>query len=136
MANQLNNVFLSKSISDLNKKSNVEKIRYNLFSIYSSIVQSRVLFPNNKDIKKLTNNLPLSRPAKDYLFAARPQIIARLVTEINNADDKNIYLFLEEAKKLIETDNKASISPKNKESKTNYIDNLLDKYSRGSNSEK
>lgn len=135
MSNQNNNIFLLKSLSNLSKKSSPDKIKFNLFSIYASIIQSRNLFPKNMDIKNLTDLLPLSKPIREYLFSARPQLLARLITEINKASDEDIYIYLEIAKKYVHDEGHNEINKRKKVVKTNYIDDLLVKYSRGSDDE-
>lgn len=119
------------------------EMRYKLFGIFGYIVQSRELFPNNIDIKPFANSLPLERPVKDYLLSARPQVIARIIKEINNAPDDNLYIYVTKARNFLEESEhevtSEAVKPKQpsnrkKAPETNYIDNLLNKYSRNSKS--
>ncbi len=144
-------------ISELNalKKSvqSSERIRFALIGIYGSLLKSKVLFKNNPDIRPFVDKLPLHRPVKDYLLKARPQIIARLITEISDAEETSLEKFVMEASKLVESANastdktvpKISTSDNTIDSsdgndsetkkRKNYIDNLLDKYSRKNDQE-
>lgn len=115
-------------------------VKFRLFSIYGALLESKNLFPNNPDIRELTNLLPLSRPIKNYLLKARPQIIARLITEILKMDHDNLMklvsktlLFVMQNKEISQLYNKnqKNISKKEVKKDTNYIDSLLNKYSRG-----
>ncbi|WP_368790980.1 hypothetical protein AB3Z09_11300 [Companilactobacillus farciminis] len=136
----IENEFLNKNLSRLSSKSNPQEVRYYLMSIYGTILQSTSIFSKNIDIKPFVNSLPLEREMRDYLFSARPAVIARIIKEINKSNDKNLYIFLDSAKKLIAVNPKSNkkitkTSKKNHSEKNNYIDNLLNKYSRSNNND-
>lgn len=133
-------------MQDLNRlihTENSSETRYKLFGIFGYIIQSRDLFPKNIDIKPFVNSLPLEIPVKDYLLSSRPQVIARMIKEINNAADDILYIYVTEARNFLDESTHEDISEtvkskqsvnRKKSSETNYIDNLLNKYSRNSKS--
>ena len=134
------NEFLKRNLNRLSSKSVPQEVRYYLMSIYGTILQSTTIFPKNIDIKPFVNSLPLEREMRDYLFGARPAVIARIIKEINKSNDKNLYVFLDSAKNLIDVnksnDKKVTRNSKKAYSeKDNYIDNLLNKYSRSNNND-
>lgn len=136
----IENEFLNKNLSRLSSKSTPLEVRYYLMSIYGTILQSTSLFSKNIDIKPFVNSLPLEREMRDYLFSARPAVIARIIKEINKSNDKNLYIFLDSAKELIAVNQKSAKkvtkgSKKGRSEKDNYIDNLLNKYSRSNNND-
>ena len=70
--------------------------------LYSTLIPyllSTEKFKRNSEIKNFTNRLKLKRELKDYLFASRTQIVARMVREIENFDEfllkENIRAFKE-----------------------------------------
>lgn len=147
--NMKNNSLESYAISglkELNKHKNLSEneLKFRLLSIVSTLLESKTLFPLNSDIRKLTNNLSLSRPIKDYLLRARPQVIARLITEILKMDSAQLHelitqtlLFVDKTTHF-ENDTKKEAkshnTSNNAKKSENYIENLLGKYSRGGNS--
>lgn len=131
-----------KKIRVTTKKIDDETLKFNLFSIYGALLESRIIFPKNIDMRKLLDNLELSRPILDYLIKARPQVISRMITEILKMSHLQLIDLLSETEKFIsefengnkfskaEKENSDSTKKDKKPKRENYIDELLNKYSR------
>ena len=133
-----------KKISVITNKIDDETLKFNLFSIYGALLESKIIFPRNIDMRKLLDKLSLSRPILDYLIKARPQVISRMITEILKMNHSQLIVLLSETEKFInrfEVENKLVKKEKDKSNsnstkkdkkpkRENYIDELLHKYSR------
>lgn len=131
-----------KKISETTKKIDDETLKFNLFSIYGALLESRIIFPKNIDMRKLLDNLELSRPILDYLIKARTQVISRMISEILKMSHSQLIDLLYDTEKFIsefengkkfskiEKDNSDSTKKDKKPKRENYIDELLNKYSR------
>lgn len=133
-----------KKISVITNKIDDETLKFNLFSIYGALLESKIIFPRNIDMRKLLDKLSLSRPILDYLIKARPQVISRMITEILKMNHSQLIVLLSETEKFInrfEVENKLVKKEKDKSNsnstkkdkkpkRENYIDELLNKYSR------
>lgn len=133
-----------KKISVITNKIDDETLKFNLFSIYGALLESKIIFPRNIDMRKLLDKLSLSRPILDYLIKARPQVISRMITEILKMNHSQLIVLLSETEKFInrfEVENKLLKKEKDKSNsnstkkdkkpkRENYIDELLNKYSR------
>ena len=133
-----------KKISVITNKIDDETLKFNLFSIYGALLESKIIFPRNIDMRKLLDKLSLSRPILDYLIKARPQVISRMITEILKMKHSQLIVLLSETEKFInrfEVENKLVKKEKDKSNsnstkkdkkpkRENYIDELLNKYSR------
>ncbi|WP_056956615.1 hypothetical protein [Lacticaseibacillus pantheris] len=148
LKNQTTEQLALQNISNLTKSSTTIEVRYNLISIYGAILKSTDIFKHNIDIKPFVDSLPLKIEIKDYLLKARPQIIARLISELYRADDTALLIFIKKAEELLknfkdnseessteinenESKSNKNAQTKKRTGKANYIDQLLDKYSRG-----
>lgn len=128
----------------ITNKIDDETLKFNLFSIYGALLESKIIFPRNIDMRKLLDKLSLSRPILDYLIKARPQVISRMITEILKMNHSQLIVLLSETEKFInrfEVENKLVKKEKDKSNsnstkkdkkpkRENYIDELLNKYSR------
>lgn len=146
MKNNSLDFYAITSLKELKKRKSLSdnEIKFKLLSIIGTLLESRALFPSNSDIRNLTNILPLSRPIREYLLKARPQIIARLITEILKMDSAQLnelitqtLLFIDKTvpvKNSVKKDINSTNDSNNVKKRENYIENLLGKYSRGRNS--
>lgn len=97
---------------------------------------STEVFDNNKDIKEFIDKLKLSRPVKDYLYAARPQIVARIAKEIYIADKEtlvaNMNILKADTERLIQESRNSNLgeTPKKKD-----FSEIINKYSRNKDKE-
>lgn len=109
-----------KKISVITNKIDDETLKFNLFSIYGALLESKIIFPRNIDMRKLLDKLSLSRPILDYLIKARPQVISRMITEILKMNHSQLIVLLSETEKFInrfEVENKLLKKEKDKSMK-------------------
>lgn len=111
------------ALSKLSNKTGESRIRFELFSILNIVILSKDLFPKNKDIQPFLINCNIN--FKEYVFASRTSVIARVSRTIANADYDQLKLILTETKKLIFIDH-----PTYKATSNNGIDDLLNRFSR------
>ncbi|TOY85853.1 hypothetical protein DIS15_03460 [Levilactobacillus brevis] len=112
-------LLLRSELDTLDSRTNNERIRYQLYSIYVNILINHTLFPKNDDIKTLCSSLNFE--LKDYVFRSRTLLIARFMRKIEHLNDDDIIAFLKVAKSIT--------APKDKKAKTfnegpdsNYLD--------------
>ncbi|MBU6001032.1 hypothetical protein KQ236_11900 [Lactococcus lactis] len=90
---------LDDKIKNLSLNKNEFQLKMDLYSALIPYLLSTEKFKRNSEIKNFTNRLKLKRELKDYLFASRTQIVARMVREIENFDEfllkENIRVFKE-----------------------------------------
>lgn len=90
---------LDDKIKNLSLNKNEFQLKMDLYSTLIPYLLSTEKFKRNSEIKNFTNRLKLKREFKDYLFASRTQIVARMVREIENFDEfllkENIRVFKE-----------------------------------------
>lgn len=124
--NNEKNLFLLKSeINSIDPRTNPERVRFSLYSIYVIMLINKKLFKKNSDIKELCDELNIN--FKDYVFRSRTLLIARFMRKIEKIDSEEVYLFFEIAKKKISHEqNKESIKKETKSDK----DNIFDKFGR------
>lgn len=89
---------LEKKIQKLSIDNKEEdQLRMDLYSTMIPFLLSKEKFKRNDDIKEFTNQLKLKKEMKDYLFASRTQIVARIVREVEDFDEiqmkENIKIF-------------------------------------------
>lgn len=118
------------SLSKINKKSKPDIIRFELYSIYTTLLLSRDYFIRNIDIKDFLSKSNIN--FKDYVYACRTQIIARVIREIEKANDETLHVLLEQIKLVIFEKSYAykEKSPEKEKEKENYIDNLMEQFGR------
>lgn len=146
MQSETSEKIVSEQLVKLQKqKTTNERLRFSLIAIYGSLIKSKVFFDTNADLRPFVDKLPTNRRVKDYLLKARPQVIARMVSELSVADDAQLNQFVSVAAEFITSvsEHKAFTPDNNKgttsdtkqvhKKKENYIDDLLNKYSRKSN---
>ncbi|WP_395390612.1 MULTISPECIES: hypothetical protein [Levilactobacillus] len=117
------NVMLRRDIYALDKRTDKERVRYSLYSIYINILLSKSLFQKNDDIKKLSSELNFS--LKDYVYRSRTLIIARYVKKIEELDSSAIDRFLDVAKDFVPEETTSRHIKKNRKAST------FDKFGRG-----
>mgnify|MGYP001057052356 CR=1 FL=1 len=127
-----NELLAKKKLSNINKKSNIELMRTELFSIATIILLSEYYFPKNDDIKPLLDKLNLSFSHKDYIFKNRALILGKVLREIKKADKDKLFNIFDSFKYLVFYHEKVKDEniKKSKPSKENYIDDLLNSFTR------
>lgn len=114
-------ILLESDLNSIDPRTNTERIRYKMYSVYVNLLINRELFKRNDDIRFLSKELGLD--FKDYVYRSRTLLVARYMRAIESANDSNIELLLKTAEKAIKgtlTKNNERSNIKNK--KTNYID--------------
>ena len=83
-----NNEFdeLFKRINLLDNRLNIESQRYNLYSILPEYILSFSFFPTNNDIKYFIVSVGLDSKFKEYLYASRTLLLARLIRIISSSE--------------------------------------------------
>ncbi|BCX31452.1 MULTISPECIES: hypothetical protein [Latilactobacillus] len=113
-------LILKDEINSIDIRTNPERIRYSLYSIYVNLLLSHELFSKNEDIKELCEQLKF--PLKDYIFKSRTLLVARFMRKIEKiSDSETIILFFKTAQNLINA-NEPSKKVNSKENKYNFID--------------
>lgn len=127
-----NELLAKKKLSNINKKSNIELLRTELFSIATIILLSKHYFPKNENIKPLLEKLNLSFSQKDYILKNRALILGKVLREIKEADKDKLFNIFDSFKYLVFYHEKVKDEniKKSKPSKENYIDDLLNSFTR------
>ena len=121
--------FIRTKLNHLNRRSNPEQLRVELFSCLTYIFLSKEYFKNNKDIVEFNKALQID--LKDYVYKSRTLLVARMNREIQKADKDILLLFLDKTKDIVFKDIPSSqITDKSKKEGSNYIDDLFDQFSR------
>lgn len=131
-----NEEIINKKIEGLRKIKNPELIRFELFSILTSILLSKDVFKNNSEIVSFLSSLNIE--FKEYVFKSRTLIIARVLRTVENLDESMLELYMialenvlrRETENTEETKNKETKQQNEKNSSNNYIEEILKKYSR------
>lgn len=131
------NNHLEKKIQKLSIDNKEEdQLRMDLYSTMIPFLLSKEQFKRNDDIKEFTNQLKLKKEMKDYLFASRTQIVARIVREVEDFDEiqmkENIkilkkYSLSNNSNQPLQKDNRNTARQTKAEEK---ILKMMDKYSR------
>lgn len=125
-------IYIKNLLVALDKKSNEEKLRINLYTIMITAILSKKIFKKNSDIPEFITKLNLSY--KEYVFKSRTLIVARIVREVENADKQKLLFFVSELKELL-FENNSNNSIKSSHSKTkitseNSVDDILNQFGR------
>lgn len=120
---------LVASLSKLNRKSKTEIIRYELYSIYSTLLLSKEYFIKNIDIKDFLSKSNIN--FKNYVFLSRTQILARVIREIERADENTLFLLLDQVKQVVFEKSYSYKEKSPDKEKENYIDSLMHQFGRG-----
>lgn len=123
----MNQITNAKAIaSKLDKRTDNEQIRISLYSIYVTIILSKDLFKKNIDIRLLSNELEIF--FSDYVYKSRTLVTSRYVRIIEKADEHQLYLLLDVAKKILFPD--VNLRVKLPAKKRSSIDQLLEQFGR------
>ncbi|CDI49204.1 hypothetical protein [Clostridium tetani] len=120
----MENKFIIQKIKKLNFFSTEDSIRYELYSIITSLILSKEFFKKNKDANTFLENLGIEN--KSYIIKNRTSMLAKALRIINKKDINELKKFQNE---LLDICEKYNIY-KEKESGENYIKSMLEKYSR------
>ncbi|MER2226155.1 MAG: hypothetical protein ABS916_03780 [Carnobacterium sp.] len=126
-------IYIKNLLVVLNKKSNEDKLRINLYTIMITAILSQKVFEKNSDIPKFISKLNINY--KDYVYRSRTLIVARMIREIESSDKNKLLFFVSELKKLLfESNNDNSNVKKNssqtKSANNNSADDILSQFGR------
>jgi hypothetical protein len=127
----MSNVQITLSLSKLNKRTNEETLRYELFSAYTYVILSKEYFKKNIDIKPFLEGANIE--LKKYVYLSRTQLLSRVMRIIHHADDSELRSLLKNIKNLVfeKTYAYQEKESKIKEEKNSYFDSILDQFNRG-----
>lgn len=117
-----------KNLQDINSP---DLMRYELYAILTTLVLSKEEFKANKEISDFLNSLGIN--FKEYVFNTRTLIIARTLRIIEQADIDRLESYKKVLKQLYlddTNDNKNSDQKDKKKPTENYMNKILNKYSR------
>ncbi|MFQ6322533.1 hypothetical protein [Lactococcus garvieae] len=126
---------LKRKINSLSLNKNEEDMRLDLYSTLIPFLLSKEEFKRNADVRVFTDQLIIKKELKDYLFASRTQIVARIVREIESYDEEQLINNIEILKKYALNEKvqekRKEIPRDEKQSKAEEkILRMLNKYSR------
>ncbi|WP_052098196.1 hypothetical protein [Paenibacillus stellifer] len=131
-----NEEIIYKKIEGLRKIKNPELIRFELFSILTSLLLSKNVFKNNSEIVSFLSSLNIE--FKEYVFKSRTLILARVLRTVENLDESMLEMYMNILENMLirktedteEVQNKETKQRNEKNSTNNYIEEILKKYSR------
>lgn len=121
---------IKSRISKLQDINDPDIIKYELYSILTTLLLSKEEFKNNKDINGFLNSFDIT--FKDYVMKTRTLIMAKTLRIVEKSDSNNLQLYKKILKELYLKDDveNSTITAKNKRQAENYMNNILNKYSR------
>nr|DAE48817.1 MAG TPA: hypothetical protein [Caudoviricetes sp.] len=120
----MENKFLIQKIKKLGFTSTEESIRYEAYSIFTSMILSRQIFSKNQEIKEFLDNFEID--IKDYLLRNRASMLSKALKEINKMDNSQLL----EVKKVLISIYSEYLEDDDYEKPSGYVKNILDKYTR------
>lgn len=128
-------------IKKLGGLKDINILRYELYSIFTTLLFSKDLFRDNKQIKLFLEVYEIQ--FKDYVMKSRTLIVAKVLKKIDTSSDQQILFYSKELEKFatLYHENTKNLDEKNKsikanniynknKSKDNYMESLLKKYTR------
>ncbi|MFC5976288.1 hypothetical protein [Carnobacterium antarcticum] len=126
-------IYIKNLLVDLDKKSNEEKLRINLYTIMITAILSKKIFVKNSDIPEFISKLNIHY--KDYVYRSRTLVVARIIREIEKSDKTKLLVFVSELKELLFESNNSSNHDNKKKLQTkgtnnNSADDILSQFRR------
>jgi len=122
---------LLRKINSLDARKSAEALKIDLYSTLIPYIFSREVYNDNKDLKEFIDKLSLKLPVKDYLYSARPQIVARISKEIFHAEKEmlveNMNVLKKDAERFMEESKNNGLG--DKPTKKDFVE-VINKYSR------
>ncbi|WP_413487039.1 hypothetical protein [Carnobacterium maltaromaticum] len=130
---KIDNLLMNIKTLTIHKKE--EDIRLQLFGALLPMLLSKDIFKKNSDVKPFIDSLMLESEFKNYLYASRTQIVAKMARElekINKESMNNVILIMQENISNYELNKDSNCKNEKKQSETNInnITAVLNKYSR------
>jgi hypothetical protein len=106
------------------------ELKSNTFSIFISILLSKEIFPRNNDIRFFIEQFSFAGQFKEYLFASRTQLIARLIRIIDSSEPDQLKHYNQTLMRYYEVEEKKKIIEKYDKKEVDEIINTLNRFSR------
>ncbi|MFC5558911.1 hypothetical protein ACFPN4_07265 [Ureibacillus thermophilus] len=90
---------LWKKIRQLNIKRDINQTKMDFYSVLIPTILSTEIFKRNEDIRELVELFKVKISIKDYLYANRTALLARLIREIQECDEKNLEYNIKQFRK-------------------------------------
>lgn len=127
MINMMEKQAINK-IKKIHNLKDVEYIKGELYSIFSILIFSKKCFSKNIDIKVFLEKFNMR--FKDYVYVSRPNILSRVLREIQKADETSIRNIVKMLLDEIHYE-KEDLKEINKKSESeNYLLGILNRYTR------
>ncbi|NEZ85915.1 hypothetical protein EXN65_14695 [Clostridium botulinum] len=120
----MENKFIIQKIKKLSFFSNEDTVRYELYSILSSLILSEEIFKSNKEVNIFLKELGIEN--KEYIIKNRAAMLAKTLRIINKKNMYDLRLFQNKLLNIYEK----YIACNEKVQDDNYVKNILKKYSR------
>jgi hypothetical protein len=116
-----------KKIQDI---SNPDSLRYELYAIFVSLLLSKEAFKNNKEINVFMNLFGIT--FKEYIMKSRTQIMAKTIRLLEKADVSSLESYKGILNNIYVSNNQNNSfeTKEKKQPSDNYMNNILNKYSR------
>lgn len=127
MDNQLSSI--KKILVTIHPNKDLDLARLKMYSATVSIILSKELFPKNYDIKLFLDDNQII--FKEYVFKSRTLLLSRIIRVVEKMDSRDLENLLSEFNKLLKTNMpKSKASEKESLSKSNPVDDLLNRFGR------
>ncbi|MHB9937892.1 hypothetical protein CF098_07665 [Clostridium sporogenes] len=120
----MENKFIIQKIKKLSFFSNEDTVRYELYSILTSLILSEEIFKSNKEVNIFLKELGIEN--KEYIIKNRASMLAKTLRIINKKNMDDLRLFQNKLLNIYEK----YIACNEKVQDDNYVKNILKKYSR------
>ncbi|MBY6757028.1 hypothetical protein HYH82_06810 [Clostridium botulinum] len=120
----MENKFIIQKIKKLSFFSNEDTVRYELYSILTSLILSEEIFKSNKEVNIFLKELGIEN--KEYIIKNRASMLAKTLRIINKKNMYDLRLFQNKLLNIYEK----YIACNEKVQDDNYVKNILKKYSR------
>ncbi|NMI05058.1 hypothetical protein HF638_13850 [Paenibacillus sp. SZ31] len=126
---------LINKFKEVKKIQNENTLRVNLYGYLSEIILSTELFKSNKDLPEFFEFISIAH--REYLYSNRTSLIAMTIRKLQKMDLKNLMVLQSRTMDFlykhgdINDDNYELESTKRSNSSDDYVNDIVNKYSRG-----
>lgn len=106
------------------------ELKSNTFSIFILTLLSKEIFPRNNDIQFFIKQFSFAGQFKEYLFASRTQLIARLIRIIDSSEPDQLKHYNQTLMRYFEVEEKKKNIEKYDKKEVDEIINTLNRFSR------
>lgn len=127
--------YILKKLKYIEQNNDEEITRIELYAIMASLLLSKEEFKTNKEISEFLNKIEIA--FKPYILKSRTILLGKIIRILEKSDINKLNLFVEiiRGKLINETDVSSNEKNKsvNKIKQSNYMNDILKKYSRNEN---